>query len=389
MSQEAVARPGSERVSTFELFFDLVFVFTVTQLSAVLAHDLTWAGLLHVTLMLGLIWWMYGGYAWLTNAIATERAVHRTLLLGGMCGYLVLALAIPAAFDGTGLAFGLGYLIVVGVHTWLFIHGSGAHAAQAFARIAPFNAVTAGMVVVGGALGGTTQELLWAAAFLVEWLTPKLTKNEGFDIGASHFVERHALVVIVAIGESVVAIGIGAAGLAVDVALAVAAVLGLVLSAGLWLTYFGGDDEAAERAMHALPPIERATKAIDAFGYAHMVMLLGIVCVAVGLKKVTGHPYDTLQTAPALALAGGIALFLAGDAAFRRSLRIGSGARRSAAAVLALATIPVGTQLAGVAQVATLVAVVAAAAAARPGRPGGARPPDANLLTSKDSVSKL
>ena len=130
---------GTGRVTTLELFFDLVFVFTITQLSAVLAHDLGWAGLLHVALMLGVIWFMYGGYAWLTNAIATDRAANRALLLAGMCGYFVLALAVPRAFGASGLAFGLGYALVVAVHMWLFAHAAGEAGARGMVRLAPSN----------------------------------------------------------------------------------------------------------------------------------------------------------------------------------------------------------------------------------------------------------
>jgi low temperature requirement protein LtrA len=352
----------AERVTTLELFFDLVFVFTITQLSAYLARELTWGGLLRVAIMLGVVWWMYGGYAWLTNAVSTERAVHRALLLGGMCGYLLLALAIPDAFSGGGLAFGIGYLVVNAVHTWLFVYGSSDDIAKAFMNVAPFNAATAAMVLAGGALGGTAQVVLWALV-LLEWIVPHLSGIEGFEIAPAHFVERHGLVIIVAIGESVVAIGIGAAGIPVDVGLALVAVLGLLLSAGLWWTYFGGDDEAAERALRALPVRDRPLAALDAFGLAHLALLLGIVALAVGLKKATGHAYDPLHDGPALALAGGAALFLAGDVAFRWRLRLGRSWARAAAAVIAPATIPLGTEVAAVAQIAALTLVVALAAA--------------------------
>jgi low temperature requirement protein LtrA len=358
------AGSGSERVTTLELFFDLVFVFTITQLSAVLAHDLRWEGLAHVTVMLGLIWFMYGGYAWLTNAIPIGRPLNRALLLAGMCGYFVLALAIPGAFDGSGLTFGIGYLIVVAVHTWLFAHAAGADAAQAILRLAPSNLGGAALVLVGGAIGGTLQIVLWSVAFVAEWVVPKIVGNEDFDVAPAHFVERHGLVVIVAIGESVVAIGIGAGALAIDAELVLVAVLGLLLSAGLWWTYFGGDDERAERALAALSKRARARAALDAFGYAHLAVLLGIICLAVGLKKATGHAYDPLETGPALALAGGVALFLLGDVWFRAILRIGCSLPRAAGALVALATIPLGTQVAAVVQVGALVIVVAASATA-------------------------
>ncbi|HEY6762100.1 MAG TPA: low temperature requirement protein A [Baekduia sp.] len=351
----------SPRVTTLELFFDLVFVFTITQLSTLLAHDLSWASLGHVALMLGLIFYMYGGYAWLTNALDMRGPANRALLLAGMCGYFVIALAIPRAFAGSGLTFGLGYLAVVAVHAWLFAHTTGG-GATAIARLAPSNFAGAALAVAGGAVGGTAQVVLWTAAVAVSWLIPRLLIGTlSFEVVPAHFVERHGLVVIVAIGESVVAIGIGAADLAVDFELVVVAVLGLLLSAALWWTYFGGDDERAVEALAAMAPGARGRAALDGFGYAHFALLLGIVCVAVGLKTATGHAYDALGSGPALALAGGVALFLAADAAFRRALRIGTGTARLLAAAVALATIPLGTEVAAVLQIAVLTLVVAGA----------------------------
>jgi low temperature requirement protein LtrA len=350
------------RVTTLELFFDLVFVFVITQLSAVLAHDLTWQGFGHVALMLALIWYMYGGYAWLTNAIDMRLVRNGVFLLAGMCGYFVIALAVPTAFNGSGLAFGCGYVAVVVVHAWLFAHVSGS-GAQAILRLAPANLGCAALVALGGALGGGAQVALWTVGAFGMWVLPRLIGELGFEVAPAHFVERHGLVVIVAIGESVVAIGIGAAGLAVDFELVLVAVLGLLLSAGLWWTYFGGDDARAEQALAALPPPERADKALEAFGYAHYVLLLGIVGVAVGLKTSTGHAYDALERGPAVALAVGVALFLAGDVWFRWLLRIASGWARGAGIALAPATIPLGTQTAAVAQIAALAVILVLATA--------------------------
>jgi low temperature requirement protein LtrA len=357
----APASASGARVTTLELFFDLVFVFTVTQLSDVLAHALTWRGLLHVALLLGVIFYMYGGYAWLTNAIPVDAAANRALLLAGMCGYFVMALAVPGAFDGSGLTFGLAYAVVVLVHFWLFAHASG-DAAGAMLRLAPANLGGGALVLLGGALGGDAETVLWAVAFAVMWIGPALIGIGDFTVAPAHFVERHGLVVLIAIGESVVAIGIGAGELAVNAELVLVAVLGLLLSAALWWTYFGGDDTLAERALAALDQRARAHAALAAFGWAHLVLLLGVVCVAVGLKPATGHAYDTLEGAQALALAGGAALFLAGDAWFRALLRIGTPAVRAAGAIVALATIPLGTEVAAVAQVGALAAVVAVAA---------------------------
>jgi low temperature requirement protein LtrA len=368
--------PPVERVSTLELFFDLVFVFTVTQLTLVLTEEQSWSALGQVVLMLGLIWWMYAGYAWLTNAVSTRGAARRTLLLGGMAGYLVIALAIPDAFASAGLAFGLGYAVVVVVHGSMFIRLANAPVAQSFRAVASSNALTTAMVVAGGAIGGTAQWLLWTAAVLGEWVPPRLSRRQsGFRVAPAHFVERHGLVVIVAIGESVVAVGIGAAGLPIDAELLLVAVLGLLLSAALWWAYFGADDDAqAERALAAAPMPERPRMALDGFGRAHLAILLGIVLVAVGLKKATGHGYDELTTAQAAALGGGVAVFLLGDAWFRAVLALGRSAWRLIAALGALVTIPLGSSVSAVVQLAALVALLAGALAAEARAPAPATP---------------
>jgi low temperature requirement protein LtrA len=364
-----VARPPGqaeqvERVSTLELFFDLVFVFTITQLTAVLSADPTPRGLLRVVLMLGVIFWMYDGYAWLTNAVAPDRAARRLLLLGGMAGFLVLALAIPQAFSGDDLAFGLAYLVVVSIHAGLYSRTSVTHTVRALVRLAPFNLASALLVLAAVVAGGPAGYLLWAAAFALEWVTPLVTGIGGFRIAPAHFAERHGLVVIVALGESVVAIGIGAAGQPVDPALTSVAVLGLLLAACLWWAYFGGDDLRAERALAAVPDDRRGWVAVQAFGYCHLLMLLGIIALAAGLKDAIGHAFDPLDLAHAWLLAGGVAVFLAGDILFRRTLGIGPARHRAIAAALALATVPVGLAASAVFQLSFLGIALAGCLAA-------------------------
>ncbi|MEA2292825.1 MAG: hypothetical protein QOE86_464 [Solirubrobacteraceae bacterium] len=349
---------GPGRVSTLELFFDLVFVFTITQLTSTLVHEPLGRGLAQVVLMLGVIFWMYGGYAWLTNAVTVDQGARRVLLLGGMAGYLVLALAIPHAYSGSGAAFGIAYVAIVAVHTLLFFRADSPEVRRGVVGLAPFNAATAGLVLAGGLAGGTAQYVLWALAFVAEWLTPRVLRSGTFEISPSHFVERHGLVVIIAIGESVVAIGIGAQGLELDVALAAVAVLGLLLSACLWWTYFGGGDEdRAEEALMSAPVAERPQLAIEAWGYCHLGLLLGVIGVAAGIKTAVGHPFDALDGKAALLLAGGVALYLVSDVLFRRRLAIRGGGLRAAAAVVALATIPAGTAGSAAAQLALLVAI--------------------------------
>jgi len=356
------ASPGADRVSSLELFFDLVFVLTITQLTAVLFERPTLRGLVQVVLMLSLIFWMYGGYAWLTNAVAANTTSRRMVLLGGMGAYFLLALAVPAAFSSSGLAFGLAYLAVVGVHAVLFTRAASVSAVEGIMRISPSNVVAALVVVAGGAVGGAAQYALWAGAIALQWLTPLVRGLEGFDPSPSHFVERHGLVLLVAIGESVVAVGIGASGLAIDGGVAVVALLGLALSACLWWLYFGGgEDDAAERALVAMEPLARARAALVAFFWCYLAMLLGIVAIAATEHAALEHPFDELSWARAAFLSGGLAAYLTGDSAFRLRLAIGPVATRVAAAVVSLAAIPIGAAGSAAAQVAVLVAVLVAA----------------------------
>jgi low temperature requirement protein LtrA len=351
------------RVSTLELFFDLVFVFTITQLTSVLAHEANLRGLLQVVLMLGVIWWMYSGYVWLTNAVTPDRIERRVVLIAGMTAFFIVALAVPHAFREGGPAFGLAYLVVVLVHTGMFAKGTSARTLSAVLGLAPYNLVSGLLVLAGGLAGGTVQYVLWMAAFALEWVTPSLIRGAaGFEIAAGHFVERHGLVVLIAIGESVIAVGVGAEARALDLELAGIAALGLGLSACLWWAYFAGDDARAEAALAEAEPERRARLAVNAFGYWHLLILLGVVAIAAAEKTVVAHPYDALGSAEAIALGGGAALFLLGDVGFRLSLGIGHRGWRGLAAGLALATIALAP-VAAVAQLAGLVVVLVAALA--------------------------
>ncbi len=352
------AHTESNRVTTLELFFDLVFVFTITQLTAVLHNDPSWQSFVQVVLMLGVIWWMYGGYAWMTNAVSAHTTNRRLLLLGGMGSYFILALSVPHAFSSSGLAFGLAYLAIVVVHTTLFTRATQITVARAILRLAPYNILSAVMIVAGGAIGGTAQYALWSVAFVFEWLTPFVQPPSGFAIEPSHFVERHGLVVLVAIGESVVAVGIGASHLPVDVPLVVVATLGLAASACLWWLYFGGDDTQAERALSALEPVARAWAALRGFGYWHIPILLGIVAAAAAERDALADPPAELHWARASLLAGGIAAFLVGDLLFRHELRLGTMRFRAMATLAVLATIPLGAVVSASAQIAALVAAL-------------------------------
>ena len=359
----------SVRVSTLELFFDLVFVFTVTQLTGVLVDGGDRSSVVQVVVMLAVIWWIYDGYAWLTNAIATDRVRFRLLLIGGMGGFLVIALAVPHAYDGNGLSFGLGYLAVVLLHSSMYVKGTSLAEAAAILRIVPFNLAAAAVVLVGGALGGDVQWLLWAAAAALLWATGWFTSLEGLLIIPEHFVERHGLVVIIALGESIVVIGAGAAGLPLDARLVLVALLSLTLSASLWWLYFS-DETDVEHAMRAVRPEQRARLALVGYGYWHFGLLLGVVGVAAGLKKAIGNPSDPLDGWIATELAVGTALFALCDVGFRRTMGLTRSPQRLVAVAAAVATIPIGTEIAAAPQVAALAGIVAVALLAEALPPG-------------------
>lgn len=345
------------RVSTLELFFDLVFVFTVTQLTGLMVDGLQDGrpaeSALRALLVFGAIWWMYAGYAWLTNAVPPTRPARRVLILLGMAGFMIVALSIPSAFDGDGLAFAIGYLLLILVHAGLYLQVT-----SAFARVLPFNLGGVALIGLAALVPAPYSYLLWGGAVALLWGSPYFIGQRGFDLRAGHIVERHGLLVIVALGESIVAIGIGARGLHVGPALGLAAVLGLALAACLWWLYFGGDDETrAEHVLEAAEPVRRTRLILGAYFYAHIPMLLGIVAVAAGVKKAIGHPVDPLKFGAALTLAAGVALFVLGDAWFRRVLGVAGNGLRAAGAAVSLLTVALGLWSA-LAQLTALTALV-------------------------------
>ncbi|MEZ0090115.1 low temperature requirement protein A [Streptacidiphilus sp. EB129] len=391
--------PG-RRVSTLELFFDLVFVFTITQLTVLLARDLSFAQAGRVLLLFSVLFWMYGAYAYLTNQVPPETIARRLPLFLGMCGFLTCAMAIPGVFGSDGVAFGLGFLLVTLVHSALYaiVHG------RYVLSFALTNVLAALCVTAAGAVGGRDADLLWVAALLLQNVTPLIsshvtgnystgdhdTGGDGTGIRArvtdqvggldpAHFVERHGLLLIVAFGESVIAIGAGAGGLRLDWALFGGISLALALALALWWTYFDQDEAAAEEALHRASGISRFRLTMAAYYYSFIPMLLGIALLAAGVKRSIGHLSGHLDTAPALALAGGVALFLAGNVAFRGALGIDPLRYRTVGAASALATAALGTLLSAPAEffglvvvlVALLLAEARAATRAAASRPAG------------------
>jgi low temperature requirement protein LtrA len=368
------AEPFAEepRVSTLELFFDLVFVFTITQLTALLEGGLSVEVVAQVVLVFVVVFWMYGGYAWLTNAVPPDRPIRRLLLILGMGAFFICALALPRVFDGDGVFFGIGYLIVVVVHAGLYsrTYGSGV-----FLRLAPLNVLAAISVLVAGALPRPLNYALWALAIAIEFIAPRIAGTTGaFELRAAHFVERHGLLLLIAIGESVIAVGVGAGDRPLEAGTIVGALLGLAVAAGLWWTYFGGDEEIAERAMSDAGAIARFGLAINGYFFAFIPMLLGIVATAAGIHGAIAHLGDRIGTGDAVILGGGVAIYLAGESAFRRAMGAGWNGRRLLAPLAAAATSILGTAASGGAELAALamIPVVIAVLDSRGGPPPAA-----------------
>jgi low temperature requirement protein LtrA len=360
VAAEEAAAEEEHRVTTLELFFDLVFVFAVTQVTGLMAGDPTWAGLGRGLLVLAALWWTWGAYAWLTNEIDSEEGSALLSLLGAMGAMFVAALAVPGAFSSDGVLFGIAYFAVRALHIVLFAtatpHVDVRRAAFRLARTAiPGPA----LLVVAGFLDGPAQIALWIAALAIDYSGPYVFGVRGFSVHAEHFAERYGLVVIIALGESIVAIGIGAAGIELDVSAVAAAVLGLALTASLWWAYFDVVARAARRKLLEAHGLDRVRLARDCFSYLHLPLFAGIVLSALGMKTALAHLDEPLGTVIACALCGGVAIYLLSLDAIRfRNVRTVNG-RRVVAGLASAALIPLAIEVDALAALAAVAAVPA------------------------------
>jgi low temperature requirement protein LtrA len=367
---EAAQHAHDERVGPLELFFDLVFVFALTQVTARLADDPTWGGLLRGILILGAVWWAWVAYAWLTDSVDAEEGGIRLAMFGAMGAMLVVALTVPTAFEDDALVFAVAYLAVRLMHLVLYARGARDDPAVlgAVVRLAPTATFGPALLVLGAFLDDGPQVAAWVGALAVDWIGPALGRGRGWRVNATHFAERHALIVIIALGESVVALGAGAAGLPIDAGLLVTALLGVVILAALWWLYFDVVAIVAERKLSEATGVARALMARDSYSYLHFPMVAGIVLVALALKKTLAHHGDPLTIVPAVGLCGGLALYLLGHVGFRlRNVR-SLNRHRLVVAVALVALVPAATKvpaLAALAAAAALTGVLVAYEAIR------------------------
>jgi low temperature requirement protein LtrA len=324
-----------QRVTPLELFFDLVFVFGFTQVTTVLSDDPTWGGLGHGLLILAALWWAWAAYAWLTNTIDPGEGAVWGAMLVALAAMFVAALAVPEAFGRHGVVFGVAFLIVNVMHLTLYALGARGDRdlLAAILRIAPASLVGATLIVVAGFVHGALRPTLWLAALTVGLFGPLLGGARGWRVQPAHFVERHGLIVIIAIGESLIAIGLGAKGTGLSTGVIVAAVLGLVVVTSFWLAYFDFFQIRGQQMLTDRTGVERTALARDVYTYLHLPMVAGIVLFAFAMKTTLAHVGDELDTIPALGLCGGPALYLFAYVALRLRVSRTFGRGRLLAAI--------------------------------------------------------
>jgi len=314
----AVLREG-ERVTSLELFFDLVFVLALTQCTALMARTPTWEGLLKGVLVLGVLWWSWAGYAWLTSIVDPEEGSVRLAMFAAMAAFLVAALCVPRAFGADALLFACAYAAVRSAHIALFMLASRDDPAlrRSVVGLAASTAIGVALLVGASFAGGGLQLGIWGLALLLDVGEPLLFGADGWKLVPGHFAERHGAIIIIALGESIVAIGAGTSA-GVDAGVIAAAVLGIVVAGALWWLYFDVVAiVAARRLAKAAEGRERNGVARDSYSYLHFPMVAGIALVAVGLKKTLAHVDDPLGLVPAAAMLGGGVLYLLAHVAFR------------------------------------------------------------------------
>jgi low temperature requirement protein LtrA len=352
-------RGDEHQVTPLELFFDLTFVFAMTQVTILLADDPTWDGVLRGMLVLAALWWAWGAYAWLTSAMDVDEGGVRLVMLASIGAMLIVALAVPGAFGDDAVLFGAAYLLVRLLHLALsaIVARNDPDRGGALLRFVPTAIFGASLLVLAGFLEGRERIAVWLVALAIDYLGPVVIGvGRGWRVAPEHFAERHGLIILIALGESIIAIGVGA-GFELDTGVIVAAALGIVVVSALWWLYFDVAAIFARRRLMQATGLELHRLALHAYSYLHLPMVAGIVLFALGLKTTLGHVGEALDTVPAVGLAGGAALYLLGHIAFlfRTTGRVFR--RRTVGAVVLLALVPVAVTIPALAALALVSAV--------------------------------
>ncbi|HVE73941.1 MAG TPA: low temperature requirement protein A [Mycobacteriales bacterium] len=292
------ATEEQHQVTTIELFFDLVFVFAITQVTALVAADLTARGVLRGFVLLALLWWCWCSYAWLGNQARADEGVVRGAVVAAMAALFLVGLAVPEAWGDTGggfhtplaLALALAFVRLLHLSVYAVAAASDAALRRQLARAAVPVGLASVLLVTGALIGDSAQTALWIAAIVIDYGGIYLTDDDGWRLPApGHFAERHGLIVLIALGESIVATGLGLGSNPLTWPVVAAAMLGLAVTVALWWSYFDVVALVAERVLAGLSGRERTRLARDSYTYLHFPMVAGIIFLAVGLKKVLSY----------------------------------------------------------------------------------------------------
>jgi low temperature requirement protein LtrA len=356
----ATALEQEHRVTPRELFFDLVFVFAFTQVTTLLTHDPTFAGIGRAVLVLGALWWPWTAYAWLTNTVDPEEGFVGAALLVALIAMFLAALAVPHVFGDDGVLFGAAFLVVVAMHLALYaLAGRGNRdLLAAVLRLAPWTLLGATLILVAGfGFADRARTWLWVAALICTYVGAGLSGTTGWRVFPSHLAERYGLVLIIALGEAFVAIGIGVT--AIGLGEVAAAILGLLIATSLWLAYFDFFSIRGERMLADRRGPERVALARDLYAYAHLPLIAGIVLFAFAMKTIVGHVNHELDWVAAFALCGSSALYLLTFSAVRTRIerRLAVSRGRFVAAIAFLLVLPLATAVPALAALALVTAV--------------------------------
>jgi low temperature requirement protein LtrA len=349
-----------QRVTALELFFDLVFVFAITQVTGFIYHDPSWTTLIEALALLMVLWFAWTGYAWLGNTAGTDEGPIRVVLLVVMGPLLIASLAVPHAFGRDAIVFGIAYFLVRALHiaAYAVLARADPSLRIVVVRLAQTILPAAGVLVLAGFLHGAGRAACWIVALAIDYGGLILRGTENWQVEPAHFAERHGLIVIIALGESIVALGVGASSLGIDAGVVTGALLGIAVAAALWWAYFDVVATVAERKLRAAAPAERALIARDSYSYLHLPMVAGIIVFAFGVKTTLAHVGSHLHGPAAAALCGGVAIYFLALSTFKRR-NIGSFNYPRLVAAGALVTLaPAATRLPALLSL-TLVAAVA------------------------------
>ncbi len=337
MSRRLRRRGGAEtqRAATLELFYDLVFVFSITQVSHLLLGHLTWAGAGQATIVLLAVWWSWNYTTWATNELNPETNPVRLLLFALMFGSLLMAIAIPHAFDDRGLLFAVAYLAIqVGRHAFLAFVAAGRGSIERgqAGRILVWFLMAGVFWIGGGLVEGAPRAWFWLMALALDYTAPLVLfplpgrprlAAGSWRLATGHFAERFGLFVIAALGETIILTGSAAAKLELNTGTVAAFVSSFAGTAALWWLYFISTRELSERSLAG--EASRTSRARDIYTYGHVLIVAAILLTAVGDELVIAHPWDRLDRAELTTVVAGPALFLLAQFALqlRASRRVG------------------------------------------------------------------